>query len=77
MHNDEAVNQPLSERPDSQTDFRGVCTDFGFAWQWEIWRGDIVVHEGAALSEAAAWRAVESMIRVFGILDKNVSTNTP
>lgn len=77
MHNGETADLPLSEKQNAETAFRGVCTDFGFAWQWQILRGDDVVHEGAALSEAAAWRAVKSMIRVFGSLDKNSETNRP
>ncbi|AUW60476.1 hypothetical protein C1T17_20785 (plasmid) [Sphingobium sp. SCG-1] len=50
--------------------FQGYCEDFEYAWRWEIRRDGDVVHHGAALSEPAAKRAIESMIRVFGIMEE-------
>lgn len=67
MDNDVAPNcqgQPIVEAGG----FQGYCEDFEYAWRWEIHRDGVVVHHGAALSEPAAKRAIESMIRVFGIM---------
>lgn len=47
--------------------YTAFCRDFGFAWQWEIQKEGEEIYSGAALSEAAAWRAIAAVARAFGI----------
>ncbi|MGD9895689.1 MAG: hypothetical protein AB7T14_01210 [Candidatus Methylacidiphilaceae bacterium] len=40
-------------------------TDHGFAWEWEILRGDERLYTGAAISEASAKRAIRVTATAF------------
>lgn len=67
---DEDAAQIDPRVPDVETGgFKGYCDDFEYAWRWEICRDGDVIHHGASLSRPAAMRAIDSMIRVFGIME--------
>jgi len=57
--------------------FQGYCEDFEYAWRWEIRRDGDVIHHGASLSRPAAMRAIDSMIRVFGIMETQKNSASP
>lgn len=64
--------RPLRSEPSEAADaiaatWTACCRDYGFAWEWEISRDGERIHNGAALSESAALRAIRVVANAFAL----------
>lgn len=61
--NDSPFDPEEQEMPSEECIAR--LTDHGFAWEWEILRGDERLYTGAAISESSARRAIRVTATAF------------